>query len=79
MAKTTNKDLDALKAEVPAFNASKTKKVTVKILGTIRASYGAYDEGEIVELDSKIANELKLYGLCEVTKEVVNKKEEEEF
>lgn len=42
-----------------------TKPVKVKILETLRGTYGAFNPGEIAELGEKIANELVKAGLAE--------------
>lgn len=40
-------------------------KIKVKILSTLRGTYGAFNSGEIAELGEKIANELVKAGLAE--------------
>lgn len=79
MAKTNNSDLLDLESTPKAPAKAKTEKV--KILGLVRADFGAYDEGDVVELPAEVVKELKAEGLAEAFKgeSKPEKTEEEEF
>jgi len=53
-------------AETPVtVPKAETKEcIKVRILGQIRADYGAFDDGDVTELPSKIAEELIKYKLA---------------
>ena len=78
MNKETNPEL--LDLESAPKNSPKMKLEKVKILGMVRADYGAFDTGDIVEIPADIAKVLKAEGFAEAfTAEKSAKKEEEDF
>lgn len=76
MTKETNSEL----LDLESTPKTKAKLEKVKILGMVRADYGAFDAGDIAELPADIAKALKAEGYAEAfTGEKPAKPEEEEF
>lgn len=69
MAKPTKPAENANELDLEVSAKPTEKKVTVIFKEMIRASYGAYDEGQIAELDAKIAGTLIKAGIAAEFKE----------